>query len=157
MVLVGKKLWFCSLWDMAHDRTIKGKVIEIGTGQSLVVSFILSIFWPWLWRWVKFIDLVILTYYSFGFNIKTGIILVKCYNGSFICALADTLFSCVHLIYTNKHFWHRCRGMVCWVNFESSLILYYTFIFTFSFSLPFYHGAHNHSSLPIRSTHGHEP
>jgi hypothetical protein len=52
-------------------------------------------------NWVKFIDLVIATYYSFGFDIKTRIILVKCYSGIISMRLRIVIFTSVHLIYTN--------------------------------------------------------
>jgi hypothetical protein len=53
-------------------------------------------------NWVKFIDLVIVTYCSFGFDIKTRIILVKWYNGIIFVRLRIIIFTCVHLIYTNS-------------------------------------------------------
>jgi hypothetical protein len=56
-------------------------------------------------NWVKFIDSVIVTNCSFGFNIKTEMILVKSYNGIISVRLRIVIFSSVHLIYTNtaKH------------------------------------------------------
>jgi hypothetical protein len=54
-------------------------------------------------NWVKFIDLVIVTYCSFGFGIKIGIILVKCYNGIISVRLQIIIFTSVHLIYTNTN------------------------------------------------------
>jgi hypothetical protein len=52
-------------------------------------------------NWVKFIDSVIVANHSFGFDIKTKIILVKCYNGIISVCLRIVIFSSVHLIYTN--------------------------------------------------------
>jgi hypothetical protein len=54
-------------------------------------------------NWVNFIDLVIVTYCSFRFDIKTGIILVNCYNGIISVCLRIIVFTSVHLIYTNIH------------------------------------------------------
>jgi hypothetical protein len=52
-------------------------------------------------NWVKFIDSVIVANHSFGFDIKTWIILVKCYNGIISVRLRIVIFSSLHLIYTN--------------------------------------------------------
>jgi hypothetical protein len=61
-------------------------------------------------NWVKFIDLVIITYYSFRFDIKTGIILVKCYNGIISVRLQIIIFTSVPLIYTNNtSFGETCK------------------------------------------------
>ena len=57
------------------------------------------------------------------------------------------------LISTNKHFWCRCRGNGCWVNFEPSLTLYhYSFIFYLLF-FSFLYGFRIHFYLPIRYTY----
>jgi hypothetical protein len=53
-------------------------------------------------NWVKFIDSVIVANRSFGFDIKTRIILVKCYNGIISVRLQIVIFPSVHLIYTNN-------------------------------------------------------
>ena len=75
---------------------------------------------------------------------KTGLLPVKCYIGILFVRLWIILCA---LIYTNKHFWRRCRGNGCWVNFEPSLTLYhYSFIF-------FYHGSKIHRYLPKCSTY----
>jgi hypothetical protein len=74
-------------------------------------------------NWVKFIDSVIVANRSFGFDIKTGIILVKCYNGIILVRLRIVIFSSVHLIYTNKHFWRCCRGTVVFLFAELTLSL----------------------------------
>jgi hypothetical protein len=74
-------------------------------------------------NWVKFIDLVIVTNRSFGFDIKTGIILVKWYNGIISVRLRIVIFSSVHLIYIDKHFCRRCRETVVFLFAELTLRL----------------------------------
>jgi hypothetical protein len=46
---------------------------------------------------------IIITYCSFGFDIKTRLILVKYYNGVISVRLWISVFTCVHLIYTNNN------------------------------------------------------
>jgi hypothetical protein len=53
-------------------------------------------------NYVKFIDSVNVANYSFRFDIKTDIILVKCYNSIIYVRLRIVIFSSVHLIYTNS-------------------------------------------------------
>ena len=62
---------------------------------------------------------------------KTRILPVKCCIGIITVCLQIILCA---LKYTNKHFWRRCRGDGCEVNFQPSLSLsHYSFIFYFSF------------------------
>jgi hypothetical protein len=81
---------------------------------------------------------------------KTRILSVKFYVG--IISMRLQIILCA-LIYTNKHFWRRCWGNGCWVNFEPSLTFYnYSFIFYLLF-FSFYHGSSIHPHLPIRRTY----
>ena len=58
---------------------------------------------------------------------------MKCYIG--IISMCLHIIPCA-LIYTNKHFWRRCQGNNCWVNFKPSLSLFhYSFIFSFLFTM----------------------
>jgi hypothetical protein len=58
---------------------------------------------------------------------KFGILQVKCYIG--IISVHLRIILCP-LIFTNKHFWHRCQENGCWIKFEPGLTLYhYSFIF----------------------------
>ena len=77
---------------------------------------------------------------------------MKCYNG--IISMRLRIILCA-LIYTNKHFWCRCRGTVA--ELTSSLALSCTILLSFYLFFPFYHGSRIHPYLPIWCTHGHKP
>jgi hypothetical protein len=79
--------------------------LELEVLSSLLYTPIL---WPWLWSWVK-LRFSYSHLRSFGFDIKTRLFSVKCYNG--IISVRLCIILCA-LIYTNKHFWRRCQETI---------------------------------------------